>query len=265
MMARSPKTLCPKTPNKSLDLSPEGLVPEIKVSETIVIQSFKNNVISALIPGFIHQINNPINNIILTLDTLMEDNMTLTPEERSQLFQEALGQANRAVDLIKTFDDFYRDTPSPENGQYIEALVDKAIRLLNHELKKQHVKIIKEISGTLPSIGPEKTVLWQVLVNLMLNSIQAMPNGGQIKISLYQLNKELRMDISDNGTGISPVYLKRIFEPYFSTKESKIGLGLPMSLGILKKIGGWLKVKSSEGRGATFSLGIPLEEKIAKI
>jgi two-component system NtrC family sensor kinase len=116
-----------------------------------------------------------------------------------------------------------------------------------------------------PKLLLDKSGLQQVLVNLILNSIQAMPGGGKLSIILDRVDKEARIDIVDTGPGIPAENLGRIFDPFFSTKKGGTGLGLSVSYNIIQKQGGRIEVQSTEGQGTTFSLYFPFSERMVNI
>jgi two-component system, NtrC family, sensor kinase len=234
---------------------------ELKRLQELLVQSHRNTAIGTLTSGIAHEINNPLNNIVLTLETLIEDNLTLSSEERLQLYGEALDQVDRAADLVGNLLEFSRANPPQVEEVLIEALVDQTLRLLKNEFKRHRIKIFKEISGSFPALHLDKIGLQQVLVSLLLNSVQAMPDGGQLKIMLNREKNEVRINIADTGMGIPSETLNLIFNPFFTTRKNKSGLGLSISRDFLQKQGGRIEVQSREGQGSTFSLMIPLSEE----
>lgn len=234
---------------------------ELKRLQELLVQSHRNTAIGTLTSGIAHEINNPLNNIVLTLETLIEDNLTLSSEERLQLYGEALDQADRAADLVGNLLEFSRANPPRVEEVLIEALIDQTLRLLKNEFKRHRIKIFKEISGSFPTLHLDKIGLQQVLVNLLLNSVQAMPDGGQLKIMLKREKNEVRINIADTGVGIPSENLNLIFNPFFTTGKNKSGLGLSISRDFLQKQGGRIEVESREGQGSTFFLMIPLPEE----
>jgi two-component system, NtrC family, sensor kinase len=236
------------------------MMTELESRQEQLVQSRKIAAVGTLTSGIAHEINNPINNIVLTLETLAEDNQTMPPEERLQLYQEALDQADRASDIVKNLLEFSRANHPRREEVSLEELIDKTIRLLNNEFKVHRIKIAKEIKWLFPKLLLDKSGLQQVLVNLLLNSIQAMPEGGKLSIILDRVNSEARIDIVDTGPGIPAENLSRIFDPFFSTKKGGTGLGLSVSYNILQNQGGRIEVQSSEGQGTTFSLYLPFHE-----
>ncbi len=237
------------------------MMTELESRQEQLVQSRKIAAVGSLTSGIAHEINNPINNIVLTLETLAEDNQTLKPEERLQLYQEALDQADRASDIVKNLLEFSRANHPRVEEVSLEELIDKTIRLLNNEFKVHHIKISKDIKWSFPRLLLDKSGLQQVLVNLIMNSIQAMPKGGKLSLILDRVNQEARIDINDTGPGIPAENLSRIFDPFFTTKKEGTGLGLSVSYNILQKQGGRIEVRSTEGQGTTFSLYLPFSEK----
>jgi len=147
----------------------------------------------------------------------------------------------------------------------LEELIDKTLRLLNNEFKAHRIKVSKEIKWAFPRYILDKSGLQQVLVNLIMNSIQAMPEGGKLRLILDRVSNEARIDIGDTGPGIPAENLSRIFDPFFTTKKDGTGLGLSVSYNILQKQGGRIEVQSTEGQGTTFSLYLPFSERLPGI
>jgi two-component system NtrC family sensor kinase len=171
-----------------------------------------------------------------------------------------LDQADRAADLVGNLLEFSRANPLRVEEVSFETLIDQTLRLLKNEFKMHRIKIVKEIQEPFPILLLDKNGLQQVLIHLLLNSTQAMPDGGQLKIILKRVKNEVQIDIVDTGVGISSKNLSLIFNPFFTTKKSGAGLGLSISYDILQKQGGRIEVQSTEGQGSTFSLRIPLSE-----
>jgi two-component system NtrC family sensor kinase len=236
------------------------IMNELQHRQELLVQSHKNTAIGTLTSGIAHEINNPLNNIVLTLETLIEDNQTMEPQERLQLYQEALDQTDRAGDIVRNLLEFSRANHPQVEKVNIEELISNIIQLLHNEFKIHRIKIFNEIRGAFPALYLDKSGLQQVLVNLLLNSVQAMPDGGQLRISLNRVQNELQINIADTGVGIPSENLGLIFNPFFTTKKGRAGLGLSICRDILQKQGGRIEVQSREGLGSTFSPMIPLSE-----
>jgi len=237
------------------------MMSELESRQEQLVQSRKIAAVGTLTSGIAHEINNPINNISLTLESLIEDHDTMTPQERLQLYQDALDQAERASDTVKNLLEFSRANHPRLEEVNLEDVIDKTARLFNSEFKIHKIQFSKSSQDGFPSLRIDKGGLQQVLVNLFVNSVQAMPEGGELRIMVKESRDEVRIDVTDTGEGIPQKYLGRIFDPFFTTKKEGegTGLGLSVSYSIIKKQGGRMEVSSTEGKGTTFSIFLPTE------
>ena len=237
------------------------MVTELEKRQEQLIQSRKIASIGTLTAGIAHEINNPINNLSLTLEALIEDGEGMEAQERRQLYQEAMDQADRTSEIVKNLLEFSRASyPKVENVD-LEELVDKTARLLDNEIKLNNIRFVKDVSNSVPRIQLDKGGLQQVLLNLFVNSIQAMGKDGELKVVIgpTETPGEVRIDVIDNGPGIPAESLNQVFDPFFTTKKEGIGtgLGLSVSYNIIKKNGGRMEVQSRPGEGACFSIFLP--------
>jgi signal transduction histidine kinase len=143
--------------------------------------------------------------------------------------------------------------------------VDMAVQLLRHRLDSYNVNVEVIRNGRLPEIEADPEQLKEVLVNLMVNSCEAMVQGGAIQIreeksSADTLGHVVVIKVSDNGPGVPESVQTKIFQPFFSTKEEGTGLGLSIATRIVEEHRGWLDVESTEGQGATFIITLPAGE-----
>jgi signal transduction histidine kinase len=131
--------------------------------------------------------------------------------------------------------------------------------LLKGECAKQHIRILKRFSPTLPLVMADREQLQQVFLNLLLNAIQAMPGGGSITLTTTfdAEGHQVKIAVADTGEGISPQYLSRIFDPFFTMKKEGTGLGLCVSERLISAHGGSISVSSQEGKGSVFTLSLP--------
>ncbi|UCF91032.1 MAG: HAMP domain-containing protein [Desulfobacterales bacterium] len=240
------------------------MMAELEKRQEQLIQSRKIASIGTLTAGISHEINNPVNNISLIMESLIEDADTMDDGERRRLYQEAMDQADRTSEIVKNLLEFSRASPPRVEDVNVEQVVDKTARLLNNELNLHHIKFVKEFKAGFANVRLDKGGLQQVLLNLFMNSIQAMEGGGELKVAIgpADLPGELRIDVVDNGPGIPPEYIGQIFDPFFTTKKEGIGtgLGLSVSYNIIKKNGGRMQVQSPPGQGACFSIFLPVSE-----
>ena len=237
------------------------MVSELEKRQEQLIQSRKLASIGTFTAGIAHEINNPVNNISLILESLIEDGAEMDEKERNKLYQDAMDQADRTSDIVKNLLEFSRASHPRQEQVDLEDLVDNTARLLNNEIKLHGIKFTKQVKGRLPKARLDKGGLQQVLLNLFMNSIQAMDRGGELQVIVGPAENpdEARIDVVDNGPGIPPEYLGQIFDPFFTTKKEGVGtgLGLSVSYNIIKKNKGRLEVKSLPGQGTHFSIYLP--------
>ena len=237
------------------------MMTELEKRQEQLIQSRKIVSIGTLTAGIAHEINNPVNNLSLTLEALIEDGEQMDARERQQLYQEAMDQADRTSEIVKNLLEFSRAShPKVENVD-LEEIVEKTARLVNNEMKLNNIRFIKEFEDGLPRVRLDKGGLQQVLLNLFINGIQVMGKGGELKVNLRRAEYpgEVRIDVLDSGPGIPEENLSQVFDPFFTTKKEGegTGLGLSVSYSIIEKNGGRMEVKSRLGEGACFSIFLP--------
>jgi signal transduction histidine kinase len=178
-----------------------------------------------------------------------------------------MDQADRASEIVKNLLEFSRASHPRMEETRLEEVVDKTFRLVKNEMDLHHIRFVKDVSSDFPPIRMDKSGLQQVLLNLFMNSIQAMKNGGELKVVIRsaESGSEARIDIIDTGPGIAPEHLNQVFDPFFTTKKVGVGtgLGLSVSYNIIKKNGGRMEVNSRPGQGACFSIFLPLNGSAA--
>lgn len=239
------------------------MMEELEKRQEQLIQSRKMSSIGTLTAGIAHEINNPVNNISLILESLVEDGDNMDNDERRRLYQEAMDQADRTSEIVKNLLEFSRASHPRVEDVDAGEVVEKTGRLLRNEMDLRKIQFTKEIRPSLPKIRMDKGGLQQVLLNLFMNAIQAMDAGGELKavVGLADVPDEIRIDVSDNGPGIPHENRDRIFDPFFTTKPEGVGtgLGLSVSYNIIKKNGGRIELESQPGQGTQFSIFLPIE------
>ncbi|MFQ5484833.1 MAG: sensor histidine kinase [Desulfobacterales bacterium] len=236
---------------------------EIEMRQEQLLHSRKMASIGTFTSGIAHELNNPINNISLIAEALVEEGGDLSRAERWALYQDLLGQSERTSEIVKNLLEFSRtDHPHLEDVS-LEELVDKTVRLVKNELKLKHIKFFCEVNGRLSYMQVDKNQLQQALLNLILNGIQSMPEGGELKIliALAVTRNEIRIEVADTGHGIPTENLDSIFDPFFTTKKEGegTGLGLSVTYNIIKKHGGRISVESLPDRGTCFTIFLPVQ------
>ncbi len=235
---------------------------ELDRRQNLLVESHKMRAIGQLTAGVAHELNNPLNNIILTSAILMDSYKDLSDEELQDIANDLTSQGERAQRVVKNLLDFARESETHADYIQIETLVEDTVRLAKNQIKISKIQLEIKIGNNLPPIFGDKELLNQVLMNLLLNAIDAMPGGGILTIKAVE-EKEIgfiALIISDTGTGIPAHILGSIFNPFFTTKPTGkgTGLGLAVSRGIIERHGGDIEVDSKLGEGATFIIHLPI-------
>jgi two-component system NtrC family sensor kinase len=239
------------------------MIRELEEHQEELLQSRKISAIGTLTSGIAHELNNPINNIVLTAESLQEDFGQLDEGEAQSLIHDILVQAERASDIVKGLLDFSRSERPELEPISILGVIDDTLKLVRNQLMLSGIQVEKEVAPEVPPISGDRKSLQQVFLNLFINAIQAMPDGGQLILRVWSDRGQwLHVDVKDTGAGIDPEHLPRIFDPFYTTKEvgRGTGLGLSVTYGIIEKHGGHIEAHSKKGEGATFSIVLPVKK-----
>ncbi len=238
---------------------------ELEERQEQLVQARKISAIGTFTSGIAHELNNPVNNIVLSAEALKEGYDELSREEALEMVQDILVQSERSSEIIKNLLDFSRSEQPDMVSVSIQAVIDNTLRLVRNQMLLCGVEAETKISHDLPTVWGDFKSLQQVFLNLFLNSIQAMNEGGMLSISAKKSNDSewLRVEVRDTGPGIEPQDLPHIFDPFFTTKEvgKGTGLGLSVTYGIVQKHGGAIEVRSAKGTGTTFTISLPAERE----
>lgn len=220
--------------------------------------------IGELIDSVAHEINTPTSIISVHLDALKYE---LT--ESGQNYEEIRiikEQTRRIGNYIRTLLNYSRRMPFHPEPVQISQLIDECLYLLGHRFRAQKISIEKDFPETLPPITLDYRQMEQVFINLLNNAVDAIRDSGKIRIQIAADTAPdgisgLTIKISDNGEGIQPENLSKIFKPFFSTKlpSNGTGLGLSISKAIIQRHHGKISVRSQIARGTTFQLFLPLQ------
>lgn len=217
--------------------------------------------IGQLAAGVAHELNEPLGSI-LGFSQLIAKNKALT-EQVLQDNERITKASLHAREIIKKLMLFGRQTPPRMISCSINELIDEALYFLEARLSKSRIKLEKEFSENMPDITADPSQLNQVFVNLIVNAIQAMPQGGTLTIRTLADKDYVMFSITDTGTGMSSEIINKIFLPFFTTKDINegTGLGLPVVHGIITAHGGTIDVKSIQDEGSVFTVKLPLNPK----
>jgi len=218
-----------------------------------------------LASGIAHELRNPLAGIKTTAQALSEE--MSKEDSRREYLNRITKEIDRLNELLKTFFSFAK--PQRLNLVYchIKDIINEIIPFLFKEIADQGIRFVETYDPQLPTIKVDKNQMYQVFLNLFLNAIQAMPNGGELKIEVSPTmsysqdgSKQnfIKIIVSDTGKGIPPQIIPKIFDPFFTTKPKGIGLGLSITYQIIKKHGGTIKVESKWELGTSFVINLPV-------
>jgi signal transduction histidine kinase len=237
---------------------------KLKEAQVRSVQAEKMASLGQLAAGVAHEINNPLTGIILY------GNMTLERLDETNPLREymefVLEDASRCKDIVKHLLEYSRQTSPSKEIFHINTLVEQSLHLIRDQKRFQNVEIIKNLTDEMMMVHGDKNQLNQVIINLVMNAVDAMDMHGSLTIRTYR-NKEYKkvfLEISDTGGGIEKENISKIFDPFFTTKgvDKGTGLGLSTSYGIVKENGGLISIKDTGPKGTTFLVELPLYEPV---
>jgi signal transduction histidine kinase len=216
--------------------------------------------IGQLAAGVAHELNEPLGSI-LGFAQLAGKNPKL-PKEAEQDLEKIVASSLQAREIIKKLLIFARQMPPSKTLVSLNQIVNDGLYLLDTRLAKKGIELALLLAPSLPEITADPVQLHQVLVNLIVNALQAMPDGGRLTIQTRGSEDAVSLIVEDTGTGMSEEVLQKIFVPFFSTKDvgEGTGLGLAVVHGIVKAHGGFIKVESAPERGSRFEVQLPVTE-----
>jgi len=257
--------LYPLANQVAIAIENSNLYENLKKSQSIMRRADRLASLGTLIASLAHEIRNPLVSI-KTFTQLLPERME-DEEFRNYFLKVASGEIDRLTGLINELLGFARPSEPRLEGEDVNALIDKMEILVATEARKKNVTLNKDYARDLPQIKADAEQLKQVLLNILLNAIQATKGEGKIWIEtrMVQLPVEDRMEpftqieVRDTGVGIPKENLERIFDPFFSTRTEGSGLGLAISHQIIHDHGGFISVESEVGKGTSFKVHLPLK------
>lgn len=280
------------------NLKLEQALKEVKETHLHLIQSEKMASLGQLAAGVAHEINNPVGFVTSNLGTLRDyanllktllaqyerlaasvvgkdssldetiaairklaadQDLGFVLEDLDKLLEESLEGTERVKEIVQGLKSFARVDEAQIKEASVNECIESTLKLVWNELKYK-CQVIKKL-GSVPSLRCYPGQLNQVFMNLLVNAAQAITDRGEIVVETQATESEILVRISDNGAGIAPENLGKLFNPFFTTKAvgKGTGLGLSISYGIIKKHGGGIEVQSVVGKGTTFTIRLPLE------
>ena len=243
---------------------------ELKSAQLQLIQAEKMESIGTLAAGVAHEVKNPLAIMMMGVNYLNRK-LTAPDENITTVLKEMRDAIERADSITRGLLNFSASRQLDIKPQDFNTLVDETLRLVRHALNSNEIEVICEFGEKLPKVGVDKTQIQQVFVNIFMNAIHAMPQGGKLRVRTYarQLTETTHFegmrkmdrlsigdtaviaDVEDTGTGIAEEHLTKIFDPFFTTKPTGVGtgLGLPVSKKIIELHGGSLDVRNLKEGG----------------
>jgi signal transduction histidine kinase len=234
----------------------ERLKQSSKVLEEKLIQSSKLAALGQLSAGIAHELRNPLTSIKILINSLVG---RIGPNESIKEDIEVIeSEIERMNGIIKQFLDFSRPGYLCLSKTNINEIVKETLNLVAYELKDQNISITKSFDYELPIISADGERLKQVFLNIILNARQAMPEGGKLLVKTLREDNYAIISIKDTGKGIPEDIRHKLFEPFFTTREEGLGLGLPISKRIIDNHKGAIEINSALGKGTSAVVKLPI-------
>lgn len=245
----------------------ENRVKELKADLNKMVQEDRMISLGKLAASCVHEINNPIHGL-LTFTDLMQDILAegdLAPE-RLEKFKEFLtimsSELERCGNIITGLLSFSREYPLQYKRILFNDILEAVLSLTRHKMELQNIRLVTDFQAGAAIVKGDANRLQQVLLNLIFNAIEAMPEGGELCIisRLVKKNREIQIEFRDTGYGISEKHINHIFDPFFTTKKEGEGTGLGLSIvyGVVNNHGGKIWANSQENEGTVFILNFPV-------
>lgn len=226
-----------------------------------LVTNEKLTALGELTAGIAHEINNPTAVILGNMELLRAE-LGADAGRVEEEIDLVIEQVGRISTIIRSLLQYSRpgEFNAPLEMYQITPIIEEMLVLVRHSIKRQEVVLIQELNASYP-VQVNRPQLLQVLINLVVNAAHAMDGKGRIWIRTYDwvVRDEpigVRIEIEDEGCGIAPEQLGRIFDPFYTTRSDGTGLGLSLSYGIIKRIGGTIEVSSTQGKGTMFTIGL---------
>lgn len=218
--------------------------------------------VGQLASGIAHEIRNPLNYISLAIDHLKTEMLPRCGDDCAELVEltdNIKEEVRRANYMVVNFMNYGRPLKLRRAQVVYRELLAKVLPVLQGRLAEQHIVIDQQIPPELPPLWVDGELFRNCILNFVSNASQAMPEGGTITLGARLDDGQVKLTFSDQGSGISPDDISKIFQPYFTTKDVGIGLGLAITERIIKEHGGGIAVESVVGSGTTFTVALPLQ------
>ena len=228
------------------------------------IESERLNALTLLAAGVAHELGNPLNSLNIHLQLMERQARKLKGKEGEELQQSieiCRGEINRLDSIVTQFLRAIRPSRPQVQPENINAIVEEAVRFFSGEIEARDIVVETELRSDLPLLQLDRNQMKQAFYNVIKNSFEAMRRRGILRIQTDMDESHVRVSFIDTGGGMSAETLSHVFEPYYTTKGSGTGLGLLIVRRIVREHGGELAIESTEGKGLTLTIRLPLKEQ----
>lgn len=230
-----------------------------------MFQASKLASIGKLTAGISHEIGNPL----ASISSLVQELRVLKPESNddTEFTENSLNTINSHIEriarIVRSLGDFARISSVEKTVSGIPEILDRTINLVKYDKRFKDIHLNTE-TGDMPKLLVNPDQIQQVFLNLMLNALDAMPEGGRLDIKMKMVGNSIEIIFRDTGAGIEESVMDKIFDPFFTTKPfgKGTGLGLSICYGIIREHNGTITVKSKKGEGTTFVIRLPVQSNV---
>ncbi len=246
-------------PAMAMAISRALLYQNLKKKDWQMMQSEKLAALGEMAASFVHGIRNPLGIILGAAETLQKN---LSPSIQKEMIQFIREEGERINQMLSNFLEFAKPKPPAFKETNLQEILRQTIDLISIPAKQRGINIIQEFPPEDISLYLDPEQIKEALLNLEINALEAMPQGGVLRLVLAQKDdQEIIIRVSDTGEGIPPQIQSKIFDPFFTTKEQGTGLGLTIVHTVVKNHGGTISVAPNNGRGTTFTIILPRPTK----
>ncbi|HBX69714.1 MAG TPA: hypothetical protein DEH25_10150 [Chloroflexi bacterium] len=228
---------------------------QVEASQQALVQAEKMAAVGRLTASIAHEINNPLHSVRNCLH--LAGRQELSDADRQEYLELASEELERLMHTVRQMLDFYRPSALDRKPTDINSLIEKVIKLLDAQFSDYQIVVQREYAPDLPPVVAVANQLQQVFFNLFLNAIEVMPSGGELVITTQSEGDHVSILVADTGPGIALENPDEIFDPFVSSKEKGLGLGLTISYGVVTAHGGSLSLVTEYENGACFKVQLP--------
>jgi len=231
---------------------------ELARSQEQLVQAEKLAAMGRLTASIAHELNNPLQAIQNCLHLILH--RSLDPPKQAQYLRMAQEEVDRLIGTVQRMLDFYRPSSTKQDATDVHEVIEDVLALAAKRFQRGRVCVRRSFAPDLPTLNAIANQLKQVFLNLVINAVEAMPDGGELHVStgISEDGNWVTISFRDQGVGLSIEAMDHLFEPFYTTKNTGTGLGLSVSYGIIEQHGGTIDVESVEGQGSCFTVKLPM-------